>query len=228
LTDSKFNRLFKYSGKLPFIDITEQAGISQWAAQYTSWGTGAYDYDNDGLTDLLVFHGGLIHLIAQEHSVFRNLGGGKFEDVSSKAGPYFATKSVARGACFADYNNEGKVGAFVVNLGAPGVLLHNVTQSTGHWLTLSLVGTKSNRDGIGAKVTITAGELIQRSQRVAGSGYLSQDDWRLHFGLGSHNRADKITIAWPSGIQQTLENVAADQILTVTEKCTGKCAEGHR
>jgi len=218
VTDSKYNRLLKNSGKLPFTDVTQQAGISQLTAQYTSWGTGAYDFDNDGWKDLFIHHGGLINMIPQEDSLFRNLGGGKFQDVSTTGGPFFDTKSVGRGACFADYDGDGKMDAFLVNLGAPGVLLHNVTASTGHWLMIRLVGSKSNRDGIGAKVEVTAGGLKQVSQRVAGSGYLSQDDWRLHFGLGGNARVDKITVTWPSGTVQTVEKVAADQVLTVTEK----------
>jgi len=218
VTDSKYNRLLRNSGALPFKDVTQAAGISQQTAQYTSWGTGAYDFDNDGWKDLFIAHGGLIQMVPQEDSVFRNLGGGKFEDVSTTAGPAIGVKSVGRGACFADYDNDGKVDAFQVNLGNPGVLLHNVTANPGHWLMIHLVGTKSNRDGIGAKVEIVAGGLKQVSQRVAGSGYLSQDDWRLHFGLGANTKADRITITWPSGIVQTIENAPADQVLTVTEK----------
>jgi hypothetical protein len=108
--------------------------------------------------------------------------------------------------------------AFLVNLGAPGQLLHNTSPAAGHWLMVRLVGTKSNRDGIGATVEVVAGAVKQRAERVAGSGYLSQDDWRLHFGLGASGRADKITVIWPSGTKQVLENVAADQVVTVTEK----------
>ncbi|MGB9457306.1 MAG: CRTAC1 family protein [Bryobacteraceae bacterium] len=218
VSDSKYNRLLRNTGKVPFVDITEQAGISQLAAQYTSWGTGAYDFTNDGLRDIFIAHGGLIHLIPQEDSVFKNLGGGKFQDVSTGAGPFFATKSVGRGACFADYDNDGRVDAFLVNLGAPGTLLHNVTTPVGHWLKINLVGTKSNRDGIGAVVEVEAGGIKQRAERVAASGYLSQDDWRLHFGLGAATKADKITVLWPSGIRQVVENIPAGQVFTITEK----------
>jgi hypothetical protein len=218
VSDSKYNRLLRNGGKLPFADVTRQAGISQQTAQYTSWGTGVHDFDNDGLTDLFVFHGGLIHLIPQEHSLFRNLGGGKFQDVSSGGGPFFDVKTVGRGACFADYDSDGKVDAFLVNLGAPGQLLRNVSPRAGNWLMIRLVGTKSNRDGIGAKVEVVAGGVKQRSERVAGSGYLGQDDWRLHFGLGGAAKADKVTVTWPSGGSQVLESVDAGQVLTITEK----------
>jgi hypothetical protein len=217
VSDSKYNRLLKNIGDLRFKDITESAGISQANAQYTSWASGVYDYDNDGLKDILIFHGGLIHMVPEEHSVFQNLGGEKFRDVSATAGPILDNKTVARGGCFADYDNDGKMDAFVVNLGAPASLLHNVTQTTNHWLMVKLEGTRSNRDGIGAKVELVANGVTQYAQRVAGSSYLGQDDWRLHFGLGAATKADKITVIWPSGIRQTVENVKADQIFTIRE-----------
>ena len=218
VSDSKYNRLLKNDGKLGFTDVTEQAGISQWTAQYTSWGTGVHDFDNDGLKDILIFHGGLIHMVPQEHSLFRNLGGFKFADVSTTGGPFFQMKTVGRGACFADYDSDGKVDAFLVNLNAPGVLLHNVTASAGHWLMVRLIGAKSNRDGIGATVEVVANGMRQKSERVAGSGYLGQDDWRLHFGLGAAAKAERITVNWPSGAKQVLENVPADQIVEIREK----------
>jgi len=218
VSDSKYNRLMKNDGKLGFTDVTEKAGISQWTGQYTSWGTGIHDFDNDGLKDILIFHGGLIHMIPQEHSLFRNLGGGKFEDVSTTGGPFFQMKTVGRGACFADYDSDGKVDAFLVNLGGPGQLLHNATAGTAHWLKIRLVGTKSNRDGIGATVEVTANGMKQKSERVAGSGYLGQDDWRLHFGLGAASKAERVVVSWPSGTQQVLENVTADQVLEIREK----------
>ena len=217
VTDSKYNRLMRNAGKAGFEDVSENAGISAASAQYASWGSGIYDFDNDGLLDILVFHGGLVHMVPQEHSLFRGLGKGKFADVSRDAGPVFDVKTAARGACFADYDNDGKVDAFVVNLGAPAELLHNVTPNSGHWIALKLKGTKSNRDGIGAVVEVEAGGRAQTAQRVAGSGYLSQDDDRLHFGLGSASKIDKLTVRWPSGRTQALENVAPDRVLTVEE-----------
>jgi len=217
VTDSKYDRLVRNAGKSGFVDITASAGISAASGQYVSWGSGIHDFDNDGLLDILIFHGGLIHMVPQEHSLFRGLGDAKFADVSRSAGPVLDTKTVARGACFADYDNDGKVDAFVINLGAPATLLHNVTATKNHYLAISLKGTKSNRDGIGALVEITTGTRHQNAQRVGGSGYLSQDDGRLHFGLGSAAKVDKVTIHWPSGREQVLRNVAVDRVLTVEE-----------
>lgn len=218
VSDSKYNRMLRNPGKLPLVDVTEQAGISQLAAQYTSWGTGAYDFDNDGWRDLLIFHGGLIHLVPQEHSLFRNLGGGKFADVSTTGGTLLEEKTVGRGACFADYDSDGRMDAFLTNLGAAGQLWHNVTPSAGHWLMVELKGTKSNRDGIGARVEVVAGGSKQQAERMAGSGYLGQDDWRIPFGLGANAKADRITVTWPGGASQVMENVAGDRVITIREQ----------
>jgi len=216
---------------MSFDDLGATNGVSQTNAQYVSWGTGVYDFDNDGLLDVLIFHGGLIHMIPQEHTLFRGLGGGRFADVSRDGGAVLSVRTVARGACFADYDNDGKVDAFVVNLDARGTLVHNVSASTGHWIGIKLVGAmrpgdpgnapgskaKSNRDGIGARVEVFAAGQRQTAERVAGSGYLSQNDDRLHFGLGAATTVDKLLIHWPSGREQTLEKLSVDRVLTVEE-----------
>jgi hypothetical protein len=217
VTDSKYNRLMRNTGKNGFEDVSEASGISAASAQYVSWGSGVYDFDNDGLLDVLIFHGGLIHMVPQEHSVFRGMGDGKFADVSRTAGPVLDVKTVARGACFADYDNDGKVDAFVVNLGGPATLLHNVSGSNSHWIEIKLNGRKSNRDGIGARVEIVSGGRKQIAERVAGAGYLSQNDGRIHFGLGAASKIDKLTVNWPSGRVQVLENLTADRVVTVEE-----------
>jgi enediyne biosynthesis protein E4 len=217
VTDGHYNRFLRNTGTKAFEDVGAANGISQANAQYVSWGTGVYDYDNDGHPDILIFHGGLIHLIPQEHTLFQGLGNGKFVDVSEQAGQVLNTRSVARGACFADYDSDGKVDAYLVNLGAQGTLLHNVSTGSGHWVEIKLVGTKSNRDGVGARVEINAGGKRQTAERVADSGYLSQNDARLHFGLGTTSSVDKLIVHWPSGREQTLEKVAADRVVTVEE-----------
>lgn len=217
VTDTHYNRLLLNDGKLGFDDLGARNGVSQANAQYVSWGSGIYDFDNDGQLDILIFHGGLIQMIPQEHSIFRGLGHGQFKDVSEQAGKVLSVRTVARGACFADYENNGKVSAFVVNLGARGTLMKNVSTDTGHWLELRLKGTHSNRDGIGARVTVFAGGKQQMQERVASSGYLSQNDGRLHFGLGAATVVDKMEIRWPSGREQTLVALPADRVVTVEE-----------
>jgi hypothetical protein len=134
------------------------------------------------------------------------------------------TRSVARGACFADYDNDGRVDAYLVNLGTRGSLLHNIAAGTGHWVAIQLKGARTansktggNRDGIDARVEVWAGGREQLAERVASSGYLSQDDGRLHFGLGMASKVDKIVVHWPSGRETTLENQSVDRVLTVEE-----------
>jgi hypothetical protein len=251
VTDGHYNRLLHNAmaptdgnssegwktGKPGFEDMGATNGVSQANAQYVSWGTGVYDFDNDGQLDILIFHGGLIHLIPQEHTLFRGLGNGKFEDVSRDAGPVLSVRTTARGACFADYDNDGKMDAFVVNLGGKGTLVHNVSTNTGHWIEIKLngamrkfdgadakadlKGTMSNRDGIGARVEVFTGGKRQTAERVAGSGYLSQDDGRLHFGLGAATTVDKLIVHWPSGREQTLEKLGVDKVITVEEPKSG-------
>lgn len=217
VTDGHYNRYLRNMGKQGFEDDGASNGVSQTNAQYVSWGTGVYDYDNDGQLDILIFHGGLIHLIPQEHTLFRGLGKSHFEDISEQAGAVLNVRTTARGACFGDYDNDGKMDAFVVNLGARGTLVHNVSQNTGHWIGLKLVGSKSNRDGIGARVEVYAGGRRWTAERVAGSGYLSQDDDRMHFGIGTATTIDRILIHWPSGQEQKLENIPVDRVMKVEE-----------
>ena len=217
VSDGHYNRFLRNIGSQGFDDIGASNGIAQTNAQYVSWGSGVYDFDNDGLQDILIFHGGLIHLIPQEHTLFRGLGNDRFADVSRQGGDVLSVRTVARGACFGDYDNDGKVDAFLVNLGANGTLLHNVSTGTGHWIAVKLVGAKSNRDGIGARLEVLAGTKRWTAERVAASGYLSQDDGRVHFGLGGVSAVDKITIRWPDGREQTVEKPAVDRVITVEE-----------
>jgi hypothetical protein len=221
VSDMRYHRLFHNPGKERFwLDTTVETGVAQVSGQYVAWGDGFFDFDNDGWKDIYVVNGGLHWLIPMEDSVLRNNGNGTFTDVSAQLGNYFRFKKVGRGACFADYDNDGYIDGFIMVLGGKGILLHNNPPPVGqrnHWLTLKLAGTRSNRDGFGARLEVVAGDLHQYGEAVSENGYLSQGDPRLHFGLGPHTELDKLTITWPSGIVQTLEHVKADQILTVTE-----------
>jgi hypothetical protein len=221
VSDMRYHRLFHNPGPKGFwLDTTVETGVAAVSGQYVAWGDGFFDFDNDGWKDLFIVNGGLHWLIPMEDSVLRNNGDSTFTDVSSQLGSYFKTKKVGRGACFADYDNDGYIDAFIMVLGGKGILLHNNPPPVGvrnHWLTIKLIGTKSNRDGFGARLEAIAGDLHQYIEATAENGYLSQGDPRPHFGLGKHTEVDKLIIHWPSGIDQEMEHVKADQFLTVRE-----------
>jgi len=221
VSDANFHRLYHNPGKPGgfFEDMTNEAGIGEISGQYTGWGDGFFDFDNDGWKDIFIVNGGLTWLIPMESALLRNNGNMTFSDVSTQSGSFFEKRHVSRGAAFGDYDNDGYLDAFITTLGSKGILLHNTPPAGegNHWLTVKLVGTRSNRDGFGASLEAVAGSLQQYAQSVSGSGYLSQSDPRPHFGLGQHTEVDKLTIRWPSGTVQTLEHVKADQILTVKE-----------
>jgi len=221
VSDGRYHRLFHNPGKPDgyFIDTTDESGIGAASGQYVGWGDGFFDFDNDGWKDLFIVNGGLTWLIPMESTLLRNNGNKTFSDVSMQAGSFFKERHVSRGACFGDYDNDGSIDAFVSTLGGDGILLRNTPPegNRNHWLTLKLVGTRSNRDGFGASLEAVAGDLHQVTQAVSESGYLSQSDPRPHFGLGQHAEVDKLVIRWPSGTVQILEHIKADQILTVKE-----------
>ncbi len=217
IPDMGYCCLYRNDGN-EFEDVTAAAGISEVCGQYTSWAGAVFDYDNDGYRDIFISNGDAHHLYTEEDLLFRNNGDGTFEDVSLKSGSYFTkAEYIGRGAAFGDYDNDGDVDIFVINMNGPAILLRNDGGNRNHWLTIRTVGTKSNRDGIGARIQIVAGDLKQIAEVKTGAGYLSANDSRVHFGLGKHIKVDLLKIRWPSGTIQTLKNVKADQILTVTE-----------
>jgi hypothetical protein len=180
------------------------------------------DFDNDGWSDLLIANGDGHRLSEkQEQLLMRNVAGPSgqrvFVDVSRSVGPYFDTRSVARGLATGDFDNDGDLDFFVLNIDQPSVLLRNDGGNRNNWITLQLIGTKSNRDGIGAKVTVRSGDFIQVAEKMSASSYLSQNDPRLHFGLGQRTMVDEVTIQWPSGRTQKLKEVKANQFLKVIE-----------
>jgi hypothetical protein len=221
VSDARYHRLYHNPGKAGgmFEDVTDQSGVGAVSGQYAGWGNGFFDFDNDGWKDLFIVNGGMTWAIPMEAVLLRNDGKGGFTDVSTQAGSFFKTKDVGRGVCFGDYDNDGYIDAFITTLNGDGILLHNTPPlgKRDHWLTIKLVGTRSNRDGFGASLEAIAGGQHQYVQTVSQSGYLSQSDPRPHFGLGQHTEVDKLIIVWPSGTVQTLENIKADQILTVME-----------
>jgi hypothetical protein len=217
LSDDLYCSLYQNLGNGVFSDKSYTAGISMPAGQYVGWSTGFVDYDNDGDVDIFKINGELKHLYGQEDQLFENEGNGTFKDVSTDRGAYFHQENVGRGACFGDYDNDGDIDVYIVNLNSHGSFLRNNKGNQNNWLEINLVGTISNRDGDGAKIRITSGGKTQYAQKKSTTGYLSQSDPRVHFGIAKDDNIDKIAITWPSGKVQTLENIKANQILTITE-----------
>jgi enediyne biosynthesis protein E4 len=155
--------------------------------------------------------------------VFRNLGNGKFQNVSATAGPDFQVPAGHRGVAFGDLDNDGRIDAVVTVLNGPAKIFHNTTRNSNHWLLLNLRGVSSNRMGIGARIRVTATDgSVQYNHVTTSVGYASSSDSRVHFGLGANAAAKEIQITWPSGIRQVLRDVAADRVVTVTEPAGGK------
>jgi len=214
------------SGHGDFDDLTLASGL-QATTDMSGWGNGIFDFDNDGGKDLFVARANVLDNISEltpsrkypePNTVFRNLGKGKFQNVSATAGPDFQVEGAHRGVTFGDLFNDGRIDAVVTVLGGPVKIFRNVTESGNHWILLKLVGTKSNRMGIGAQIHITTEDGQQQWNEVTTAvGYTASSDCRVHFGLGRNTRIKDVEIRWPSGIRQVLHDVAVDKILTIEE-----------
>ena len=217
--------LYRNLGNGQFQDVTAPSGLAALTSRSTAWGVGVFDFDNDGNKDLFTANADILDnsmILAHRpfplpDRIFRNKGGLAFEDLSAKAGPSFQVPAPHRGAAFGDLNNDGKVDVVVSVLNGPPEVWMNRSQGQNHWILLKLVGTKSNRDGLGTKIKITTSLGTQYNQSSTAGSYNSSNDKRVHFGLGSAALIDSIELTWPSGTRQELKNVKADQILTVTE-----------
>jgi enediyne biosynthesis protein E4 len=217
--------LYENEGKGQFNDVTSSSGLTAATGRLTAWGTGAYDFDNDGLKDLFTADAAILdNSVEVEHRpyrlpnrIFRNIGNFKFEDVSGTAGADFADPAAHRGAAFGDLNNDGKVDVVVTVLNGPPEILMNRTASEHHWIILKLVGVKDNRDGLGTKIKITTAHGSQYNEATTALSYNSSSDKRVHFGLGEDAVIDRIELSWPTGVKQVLRGVKADQVLTIRE-----------
>jgi enediyne biosynthesis protein E4 len=218
--------LFVGHGELGFEQNAGPDGLLDATFPYVGWGVDFFDWDNAGWLDLMIANG---HAYPQMESVkdnvpyreplllFRNLGDGKFEDVSTASGVNIPPLHSRRGLAVGDVNNDGKLDVLLLNVGEPPTLLINRTETLNHAAMFRLIGTKSNKAAIGAKVAVTAGRLTQSAEVRSGSSYLSQNDLRLHFGLGLKTVMENVEVSWPSGAKQQYRDLPADYIYTIVE-----------
>jgi enediyne biosynthesis protein E4 len=218
--------LYRNNGDGSFTYDTYATGLAAMTLLHSGWGIQFMDYDNDGLKDLLVTQGHDLDTVELNYPqvhykepmlLVRNMGDRKFVDVSSQSGAVFQQHWVGRGMAVGDLDNDGRLDAVVTTNGGPAYILHNETPTANHWLTLLLVGHKSNRDGIGAEIKVTTSHGSQYWTVSTAGSYLSSNDKRAHFGLGTDTEARSIEIRWPSGVRQTLTNVAGDRIVRIDE-----------
>ena len=213
-------------GKGFFDEVSDQSGIARATHDVLSFGGGFFDYDNDGWLDLFIANGHVYPEVEQVspgirykqvNSLFHNEHNGKFSDVTKSAGDGFDIAYVGRGVAFADFDNDGFVDIVVANNGDAPLLLHNSGGNGNHFLNFKLIGIKSNRDAMGARIRVLAGGISQIREIEGGGSYLSQSDLRANFGLGKSARAEKVEVKWPSGLEQTFHNVEGDKFYLMEE-----------
>jgi enediyne biosynthesis protein E4 len=218
-------------GKGQFRNASRESRLGNLTRPMSGWSNAIVDLDNDGWKDLVVARSNVLDNIgeisrhfhyAEPNAVFRNLGNGQFEDVSTSAGAAFTRPAPHRGLAVGDLDNDGRMDLVVTALGGPVSVFRNVTQTGHHWILLKLVGTKSNRMGIGARVKVTTddGRMLY-NEATTSTGYAASSDPRVHFGLGNSRVIKEIEIRWPSGTRQLLHDVTTDRILEVTEPRSG-------
>ncbi|MEW6325925.1 MAG: CRTAC1 family protein, partial [Nitrospirota bacterium] len=214
-----------------FKDEAPRAGLTRPSLPFLTFGLFFFDYDLDGLLDILSANGHIDETTVeylertvtyeQRPLLFRNNGGGAFAEVGLNSGRALGKRIVGRGAAYADIDRDGDLDVLLTQNGGPAILLRNDGGNRNQWLRAALIGTKSNRDGIGATITVTTGGVRQQRLVKTGSSYLSQSELTATFGLGKAKQADEVTVAWPSGIVDRLEAVAANQELIIKEGSTG-------
>ncbi|MGA3093177.1 MAG: CRTAC1 family protein [Terriglobales bacterium] len=217
--------LYRNNGDGTFDDVTFAAGLGLHT-KYLGWGTSFLDFDNDGWPDLLLVNGHVYPEVDKQHLgstyqepriLYHNDGAGKFVDISEQAGPGITTPHSSRGVAVGDLWNDGRVSAVVSNMNDHPSLLVNQVRSTNHWVAIRTIGTKSNRDGVGARITVKTATRTLVDEVRSGSSYASNNDMRVHFGLGAAARIEWLQIRWPSGRVERYDSPAADAILTLQE-----------
>jgi hypothetical protein len=217
--------LYRNNGDGTFTDATTTAGLGLYT-QYLGWGTMFFDFDNDGWPDLILVNGHVYPEVDSQHLgsnfkepriLYRNNGDGTFTDVSSSAGSGITTAASSRGLAVGDLWNDGRMSAVISNMNATPSLLVNQIRTPNHWIAIRTVGTKSNRDGIGARVSVKAANRILVDEVRSGSSYISNSDMRVHFGLGSVTKIEWLEIRWPSGLVERFIDLSVDAIHTLKE-----------
>jgi hypothetical protein len=228
--------LYRNNGDGNFDDVTFAAGLGLHT-QYLGWGTMFLDFDNDGWPDLLLVNGHVYPEVDKQHLgsnyqepriLYHNNGNGTFKDISEKAGAGITTVSSSRGLAVGDLWNDGRISAVVSNMSAPASLLVNQVRSGNHWIGIRTVGTKSNRDGIGARITVKAGGRVFVDEVRSGSSYISNNDMRVHFGLGGVGKVDWVEVRWPSGLVERFAGLGVDGIRMVKEEAGEAASEEKR
>jgi len=217
--------LYRNNGDGTFDDVTFAAGLGLYT-KYLGWGTMFIDVDNDGWPDLLLINGHVYPEVDKQHLgsdyqepriLYHNKGNGTFEDISEQAGPGITTAESGRGLAVGDLWNDGRMSAVVSNMNAPVSLLVNQVKSGNHWIAFKTIGTKSNRDGIGAKIRVKADGRILVDEVRSGSSYDSNNDMRVHFGLGRNDKLDWVEVRWPSGLTERFSGLHVDGIQNLKE-----------
>lgn len=223
-----YPNLYRNVGDGIFEDVVIRAGLAV-NPQYVGWGVGMVDLDNDGYSDILQVNGHVYPELdgrsgksgesyKNQRLVYRNLGNGRFEDVSGQAGPGIADRRSSRGAAFGDFDNDGDLDVLIMNMGeSPSLLRNDLPPGSGHWVRLRLEGTKSNRSAIGAIVTVEAGGHRQTLPMLSQSSYISQSDLRLHFGLGTATKIEQLKVTWPTGQVEEFAGAEIDSTLVLVE-----------
>jgi enediyne biosynthesis protein E4 len=216
--------LYRNTGDGQFDDVTTAAGLGQ-NTRFVNWGTAFFDFDNDGWKDLILVSGHVFPEIDRLGTdirfrdraiLYRNTGKGTFDDISAVSGPAIVSRHSARGLAVGDIDNDGTLEVLVNNQNEPPSLWKQEARAAGHWLLVQLIGSRSNRSAIGGRVTVEAAGRKQLDEVRSGGSYLSQNDMRLHFGLGAATTA-AVTVHWPAGATTILEGVKADRVLTIRE-----------
>ena len=224
--DNEYAALYRNNGDLTFTDISIASGIAKGTRGYVGWGDAFVDFNNDGWEDFFLVNGHVYPQVDSLHSrlkyfepklLFLNQRDGRFADISKLAGAAIQVPQVSRGLAVGDLFNDGKLEAVVENLVGRPMILRPEGGPRNHWISFQLEGVKSNRLALNARVRAVAGDLVQSSEVISGGSYLSQNDLRIHFGLGKHERVDKAVVFWPDGRVETLTNLSADRFYAVRE-----------